>query len=82
MDVLAYALSALQSGAMNRLEAAFRAMQSVDWSSNNTTVSEESPYVHQWHSTLQTLLASIRDSLTETYFRNFCTKLSSAILQR
>jgi hypothetical protein len=81
MDVLAFALSTLQAGAMHRLESAFRAMQSVNWASN-TMVGEESPYVHQWHSTLQTLLANVRDSLTDTYFRNFCTKLAASILQR
>lgn len=81
MDVLAVALSALHAGAMQRLESAFRAMASVNWGSN-TMVGEESPYVHQWHSTLQTLLVNVRDALTDTYFRNFCTKLAAGILQR
>ena len=81
MDVLAHALSALQAGAMYRLDAAFKTMANVNWASN-TMVGEESPYVHQWHSTLQTLLGNVRDSLSDTYFRNFCTKLAAAILQR
>mmetsp|Transcript_19731 Transcript_19731/g.36737 ORF Transcript_19731/g.36737 Transcript_19731/m.36737 type:complete len:838 (-) Transcript_19731:225-2738(-) len=81
MDVLAHALSALQHGAMYRLESAFKTMANVNWASN-TLVGEESSYVHQWHSTLQTLLGNVRDSLSDTYFRNFCTKLAAAILQR
>lgn len=81
MDVLADALSALQAGAMQRLDAAFRSMAGVNWASN-TMVGEESPHVHQWHQTLHTLLSNVRDSLTDTYFRNFCTKLASSILQR
>ena len=81
MDVLAHAMSVLHSGAMGRLENAFKAMQNVNWASNNM-VGEESPYVHQWHSTLQTLMSNVRDSLTDTYFRNFCTKLAASILER
>lgn len=81
MDVLAAALSSLQSGAMYRLEGAFKTMQSVNWGSN-MVVGEESPYVHQCHNILSTLLANIRDSLSDTYFRNFCTKLAASIMQR
>jgi hypothetical protein len=82
MDVLAYALSALQAGAMHRLEPGFRGMQGVHWGSSSLEVGEESPHVHTWHAILHTLLTNIRDSLTDTYFRNFCTKLAASILQR
>jgi len=81
MDVVAYALNALQSGVMDRLEPAFRAMQNVNWSAVNM-VGEESAHIHQWQNALQELLPRIRDALTDTYFRSFCTKLATNFLQR
>jgi vacuolar protein sorting-associated protein 53 len=81
MDVLAYALNALQSGVMDRLEPAFRIMQNVNWASV-TAVGEESSHIYQWQSCLHEIFPAIRDALGDTYFRTFCTKLASSFLQR
>ena len=79
-DVLAYALSVLHLGIMDRLEPAFRAMHNVNWAGVNM-VGEESAYIHQWQSILQDMLPRIRDALTDAYFRSLCTKLATSILQ-
>lgn len=81
MDVLAYSLNCLQSGIMDKLDAGFKTMQSFNWGSV-TTVGEESSYLYQWQRILQELLPRIREALSDTYFRTFCTKLATNFLTK
>jgi vacuolar protein sorting-associated protein 53 len=81
MDVLAHALNCLQFGLLDKLENGFRTMQSFNWGAV-TVVGEESGYLYQWQKILQDIVPSIRDALSETYFRTFCTKFATHFLSK
>jgi hypothetical protein len=81
MDLVAFCLKILVSGMMDRLEPAFKMMQSMNWGSMDQ-VGEESPYLHICNQVLLEAIPKIRSSLVSSYFNNFCTKLASDILQR
>ena len=67
---------------MERLEPAFKSMQSLNWG-GVTAVGEESAHIHQWHAVLQEALPRIRDNaLSPSYFKTFCTKFASEFLSR
>jgi vacuolar protein sorting-associated protein 53 len=81
MDVLAHALNCLQFGLLDKLENGFRTMQGFNWGAV-TVVGEESGYLYQWQKILQDIVPSIRDALSETYFRTFCTKFATHFLNK
>lgn len=81
MDLVAYSLKVLVAGIMDRLEPSFRTMQSINWG-GTTSVGEESPYLHAINGVLIDAIPKIRESLTPSYFNNYCTKLATEILQR
>jgi hypothetical protein len=81
MDVVAHVVKILVSGVMDKLEASFKAMQSVNWASVSS-VGEESPHVHQMNDVLQDFTPRVRENLSPIYFRNLCTKLATEMLQR
>ena len=80
-DLVAHALKVLVAGILDRLEPAFKAMQAVPWASL-AQVNEESQYIHMCNAALTEATARIRESLAESYFRIFCTKLATDVLQR
>lgn len=81
MDLVAHSLKVLVAGILDRLEPAFKTMQSIPWGTLNQ-VNEESQYIHMCNSVLMDALPKIRESLAEAYFKTFCTKIASEILQR
>jgi len=81
MDLVAHALKVLVAGMVDRLEPAFKTMQSIQWGALSQ-VNEESQYIHMCNSVLMDALPKIRESLAESYFKTFCTKLASEILTR
>lgn len=81
MDVLAHALNCLQYGLLEKLENGFRTMQNFNWSTVSI-VGEESGYLYQWQKTLQDVVPSIREALSDTYFRTFCTKFATHFLNK
>jgi len=66
---------------MDRLDPAFRTMQSINWG-GNTHVGEESSYLHACNAVLIETMPKIRSSLSTSYFNNLCNKLATEILQR
>ena len=81
MDVLAYSLNCLQFGMMEKLDAGFKTMQAFNWG-GVSIVGEESSYLYQWQRILQEFLPRIREALSDTYFRTFCTKLATNFLTK
>eukprot|EP01038_Epipyxis_sp_PR26KG_P011126 gene11126-14933_t len=81
LDLVAFCLKVLVSGVMDRLDPAFRTMQSINWG-GSTQVGEESPYLHMAHAVLAEMMPKIKETLSTSYFNNFCTKLASEVLQK
>jgi vacuolar protein sorting-associated protein 53 len=81
MDLVAFGLKILVVGMVDRLEAGFRAMNNISWSTFEM-VGEESAYLRSFQAILVDSMPQIRASLSPSYFSNFCTKLSSEILTR
>ena len=79
MDLVAHSLKVLVSGVMHRLDVAFRTMAAVHWGGIEG-VGEESEYVHTISAVLVEIVPKIRSSLGGGYFKTFCTKLASEIL--
>lgn len=80
-DLVAYSLKVLVSGVMDRLDPSFRAMAGTNWG-NTTSVGEESSYLHVLNAVLVDAIPRIRESLSPSYFNNYCTKLATEILAR
>lgn len=81
LDFVAHGIKVLVSGTMDRLDASFRAMQSIHWGSA-TQVGEESAYLHTFNAVIVDMIPKIRSSLSASYFNNVCTKVASEALQR
>jgi hypothetical protein len=81
LDLSAYSIKALVSSVCDRLEPAFKALNSTSWGSMQQ-VGEESAYVHRMHDVLVETVPPVRDSMSAVYFKNFCSKLGTEILQR
>ncbi len=81
MDLVAFALKVLVSGILDRLDPSFRAMAATNWGAL-AQVGEESAYLHLLNAVLLDAVPKIRDSLSPSYFNNYCTKLATEILQR
>ena len=80
-DFVAFALKVLINGIMDRLDLAFRAMMQMPWATMNH-VDEESSYCFQIANILKECVPKIKESLSTSYFNNFCTKLATEILAR
>jgi hypothetical protein len=78
-DLVAHGLKVLVFGVLDRLDGAFKAMMNTNWATESQ-VAEESSYVHAFTSVLTEAIPKIRDSLTSSYYNNFCTKLATEIL--
>uniref|UniRef100_A0A7S0XBL0 Vps53 C-terminal domain-containing protein n=1 Tax=Chromulina nebulosa TaxID=96789 RepID=A0A7S0XBL0_9STRA len=74
-------MKVLVSGITERCENVFKSMSSIQWM-NIDKVGEESSYCHILHTILVECIPKIRDALPPSYFNNFCTKLSTDLLQR
>jgi hypothetical protein len=81
MDIVAFALKVLTNGIMDRLEPAFRMMNTTNWQSCSQ-IGEESPHIHSFNSVLLEVIPKIRDSLSKSYYSNFCTKFGTEVLAR
>lgn len=81
MDLIAYCLRVLVSGVMDRLDTSFRTMQGISWGISGN-VGEESQYLHLFNAVLMDTIPKIRDSLSKSYFNNFCTKLATEVLAK
>lgn len=81
MDIVAFALKVLTYGIMDRLEQAFRMMNTTNWQSDSQ-IGEESPHIHAFNTVLSDSIPKIRDSLSKSYYANFCTKLGTELLSR
>jgi hypothetical protein len=81
MDVVAQCIRALVSHVMDKLEASFKTMNNTNWA-NVASVGEESSHIQQMGVFLQDFMPKIRENLSPIYFRNFCTKLATELLQK
>ncbi len=79
MDLGAHGLKVLVSGILDRLRAAFSAMACTNWT-NIEEVVVENQYVNTFQSILASHIPVIRDGLSDSYFRTFCTRLASDAL--
>jgi hypothetical protein len=81
MDVVAQCIRALVSHVMDKLEGSFKTMNNTNWA-NVVSVGEESSHIQQMNAFLQDFMPKIRENLSPIYFRNFCTKLATELLQK
>ena len=79
VDLMAHSLKVLTSGIMDRLEPGFRVMNSLNVATL-VQVAEESTYIHTFNNILIESMPTIRDSLSGSYFNNFCLKLATEVL--
>lgn len=79
MDLGAHALKVLVSGILDRLRVAFSAMACANWT-NIEEVVLENQYVNTMQSILARDVPIIRNGLSDSYFRTFCTRLASEAL--
>lgn len=89
-ELVALALRALVGGTgsgagggivLDRLEPAYRALQYTNWA-NLEDVAEESAYCRMFQTVLLETVPKVRESLSPSYFNNFCLKCATEILQR
>ena len=78
-DLVAHAMKVLVLGILDRLDGAFKVMANINWSTL-PQVGEESQYIHTFNAVLSEAVPKIRESLSGTYFTNFCTKVATDIL--
>lgn len=76
MDLGAHALKVLVSGILERLRPGFSAMASANWT-NIEEVVLENQYVNAVQTVFVKDIPTIRNGLSDNYFRTFCTKLAS-----
>ena len=81
LDLVSHSLKVLVAGVLDRMEPSFKAMQGMPWGTL-AQVNEESQYIHSCNSVLVEAVPKVREALTESYFRTFCTKVASEVLQR
>lgn len=85
-DLCNKATAILIAGAMNRIEkGSFRSFRGTNWgivTEHDMHVGTESKYIGQLSQDLSSLIPDHRKILSVTYYRNFCTKLSVAILDK
>jgi hypothetical protein len=79
MDLGAHALKVLVSGILERLRPGFSSMASANWT-NIEEVVLENQYVNVVQAVLVKDIPTIRNGLSDNYFRTFCTKLASSAL--
>ena len=80
-DLVAHAMKVLVVGVMDRLDSGFKVMANTNWSTL-PQVGEESQYIHTFNAILTESVPKIRESLSGTYFTNFCTKIATDILAK
>lgn len=80
MDLGAHALKVLVSGILERLRPGFSAMASTNWTNNIDEVVLENQYVNTVQAVFMKDIPTIRNGLSDNYFRTFCTKLASDAL--
>lgn len=81
MDLVAFGLKVLVFGVLDRLDSSFRTMFNMNWGAF-TQVGEESAYLHTISAVLVEVIPNVRNSLSSSYFNNFCTRLATEILQK
>jgi hypothetical protein len=83
MDVIAATIDIIVSGAMDSrtMRGAFEAMRNSNWSTCDA-VGDDSPYVTEIRKALSGTLPCVRDHISLAYFKTFCTKMTSAVLDK
>ena len=81
MDLVAFTIKVMVNGVLQRMEEGFRAMRKVNWS-NVDSVGDYSPYVTEVRKVLNVAVARVRDHISPSYFRNFCTKMATGVLEK
>lgn len=81
LDMVAHMLKALVSGIMDKAESCFKEMQSKNWSSM-TEAGEDSPYIQHISKIFIDLMPKIRANLSNSYFKNICSKVAAETTQR
>ena len=56
-------------------------MRKVNWS-NTSAVGDDSPYVKDIRVVLNVAIPRVRDHTSASYFKNFCTKMATAVLDK
>jgi hypothetical protein len=81
MDLVAHCINTLVTGFMGRVEAPFRVMHNMNWSTD-VQVGEESSYLHSINNELMEAAPRIQRYLATSYFSTICNKLATEILQK
>lgn len=74
-DVAALGIRVLVSGLIQRTDQEFKKMSNFDWATLDG-VGEESSYVRAMHSIIQPFVLTVKNTLSKSYFRNFCDQFA------
>lgn len=74
-DVAATGIRVLVSGLIQRTDQEFKKMCNFDWATLEG-VGEESSYVRAMHSIIQPFVLTVKNTLSNSYFRNFCDQFA------
>ncbi|TFJ84963.1 hypothetical protein NSK_003991 [Nannochloropsis salina CCMP1776] len=78
-DTITLAIRVLISGLEGKYESAVKAMLTLNWAACEG-VGEESAYVRAINDAVRAYVPSVRDLLSQIYFRNFCDKFAQSFL--
>jgi hypothetical protein len=81
MDLIAGTIKIMVAGVIEKMDASFRTMRKVNWS-NVDSVGDDSPYVKDIRTVLNVRVPRTRDHMSPAYFKNFCTKMATAVLEK
>lgn len=81
MDLIASTTKVIVAGVLERMDPAFKAMRKINWS-NVDSVGDDSPYVKDLRVVLNVAIPRVRDHMSAAYFRNFCTKMATGVLDK
>ena len=81
LDLVAHMLKALVSGIIDKTESSFRDMSSKSWHTV-TEAGEDSVYIQNISRIYIELVPKIRVNLSNSYFKNICSKVAAETTQR
>lgn len=81
IDVIASSIGMLVKGVLSLTDGVIRVMKKISWSSV-PNVGDESSYIAIMKTTLNDVIPRLRNALSSTWFKNFCTKFSLEFLEQ
>jgi hypothetical protein len=81
IDVIATTIGMLVKGVLSLTDGVIRVMKKINWSCV-PNVGDESSYIAIMKTTLSDVIPRLRNALSSTWFKNFCTKFALEFLEK